>query len=91
MTAKEFLKSKGIIYEHQATGMSVYVQNAGSTINAMEKLLEEYHQAKLKLLGIGGSVGHSEQLSLCQCDKPSPDIMYGKICTECCLEIGPKA
>jgi len=33
----------------------------------------------------------SEQLSLCQCDKPSPDIMYGKTCTECCLEINPKA
>jgi hypothetical protein len=36
-------------------------------------------------------VGRSEQLSLCQCDKPSPDIMYGKTCTECCLEINPKA
>ena len=36
-------------------------------------------------------VGQSEQLSLCQCDKPSPDIMYGKTCTECCLEIDPKA
>ena len=30
-------------------------------------------------------------ISLCQCDKPSPDIMYGKTCTECCLEIDSKA
>ena len=36
-------------------------------------------------------VGQSEQLSLCQCDKPSPDIMYGKTCAECCLDINPKA
>jgi len=36
-------------------------------------------------------VGQSKQLSLCQCDKPSPDIMYGETCTECCLQIDTKA
>ena len=56
MTAKEFLESNGIKYDHEATGMSTYVQNAGSTINAMEQMLEEYHQAKLKLLGIANVV-----------------------------------
>ena len=44
-------------------------------------------KARTLLLGLLGVVGQSEQLSLCQCDKPSPDIMYGKTCTECCLEI----
>jgi len=42
-------------------------------------------------LNLHNVVGRSEQLSFCQCDKPSPDIMYGKTCTECCLEIDPKA
>ena len=50
MKAKEFLKSKGINYEHEVTGMSVYVQNAGSVINAVEKLLDEY--AKLRLSNV---------------------------------------
>ena len=45
----------------------------------------ELDQAKQLLIHV--VVGQSEQLSLCQCDKPSPDIMYGKTCTECCLEI----
>lgn len=49
MTAREFLKGKGINYNHEATGMSAYVQNAGSTIKAIEKLLEEYHQEKIKI------------------------------------------
>jgi hypothetical protein len=30
MTPKEFLKSKGINYEHEATEMCAYVPNAGS-------------------------------------------------------------
>lgn len=47
MTAREFLKGKGINYNHEATGMSAYVQNAGSTINAMEQMLEEYHQERM--------------------------------------------
>lgn len=26
-------------------------------------------------------------LAFCKCNKPSPDIMYGKTCTECLLNI----
>jgi hypothetical protein len=50
-------------------------------------LIEELNE-QLLLYNV---VGQSEQLSLCQCDKPSPDIMYGKTCAECCLDINPKA
>lgn len=46
---------------------------------------------KWLLLRLFNVVRRSEQLSLCQCEKPSPDIMYGETCVECCLEIGPKA
>ena len=37
----------------------------------MKRFAEEYHQAKLKLLGIGGVVGRSEQLGckFCGADK----------------------
>ena len=52
-----------------------------------QSVLKEYR----KQCNIAVVVGQSEQLSLCQCDKPSPDIMYGETCTECCLEIDPKA
>lgn len=45
----------------------------------------------VKNCSIPAVVGRSEQLSLCKCDKPSPDIMYGETCTECCLQIGSKA
>jgi hypothetical protein len=54
MTPKEFLKSKRIEFDHDVT-MSAYVRNAGSTINAITKLLKQYHQHKLKLLGIAGN------------------------------------
>ena len=38
-------------------------------IEVLYKMMEEYHQAKLKLLGIGVVVGQSEQY--CECDKPT--------------------
>ena len=55
------------------------------------KAMERYAQQQVKNCSIPAVVGRSEQLSLCQCDKPSPDIMYGETCTECYLEINPKA
>ena len=54
-----------------------------------EKALLEFID-ELEQLTIPDVVWRSEQLSLCQCDKPSPDIMYGETCTECCLQIDPK-
>lgn len=54
----------------------------------LSDVLEEY---RTELLNIHNVVGQSEQLSLCSCEKHSPDIMYGKTCVECCLEINPKA
>jgi hypothetical protein len=64
-------------------------------IEILQKKYPEYCMQHIdtadEILRLFSVVGQSEQLSLCQCDKPSPDIMYGKTCTECCLEINPKA
>ena len=51
----------------------------------------DYLEDELNNLGIADVVEQNEQLSLCKCEKPSPDVMYGKICTECYLRIDPKA
>ena len=55
MTPKEFRKKQEFQYDHffnlTSTGISPNYDN-------IEKFAEEYHQAKLKLLGIGG-VSHS--------------------------------
>lgn len=45
--AREFLRTKGIEFDHDTTS-STYVLNAGSTINAMEKLLTEHTEALQK-------------------------------------------
>ena len=51
MTVKEFREKQDLKYDHffnlTSTGISPNYDN-------MEKFAEEYHQAKLKLLGIGG-------------------------------------
>ncbi len=52
----------------------------------IETALDNYVELRLSNV-----VGQSEQLRFCSCKKPSPDIMYGKTCVECCLEIDPKA
>ncbi len=58
MTPKEFRKKQKFQYDHffnlTSTGISPNYDN-------IEKFAEEYHQAKLKLLGIGGvSVSFNE-------------------------------
>ena len=40
-----------------------------------QKTVNEATESILDLLDV---VERSEQLSFCKCDKPSPDIMYGK-------------
>jgi hypothetical protein len=59
MNAKEFLESKNI-KEPTYEGVRL-VDNKMSTYRIVE-LLEEYHQSKLKLLGIADVVGRSGQL-----------------------------
>jgi len=62
------------------------INESNHPIDFIADLMEEWEQ-----LRIHDVVGRSEQLSLCQCNKPVPDIIYGKTCTECCLEIDQKA
>jgi hypothetical protein len=58
MKAKDYLKSKNIWL-----GTKVADMNAPEKYFELEHLLEEYHQAKLKLLGIADVVGRSEQFT----------------------------
>ena len=71
-----------------AEDLTSYI-NKNHTQEECVGFIDGYNAAltKLKLLGTPDIENQSEQLSLCQCYKPSPDIMYGKTCTECCLEI----
>ena len=50
----------------------------------LSDILEEHLKEQFAIHDV---VGQSEQLSLCKCDNPSPDIMYGRICVDCCLDI----
>ena len=58
MEAKDYLKSIKIWL-----GTKVADMNAPENYFELEHLLEEYHQAKLKLLGITDVVGQSEQFT----------------------------
>ena len=55
MTAKEWL------FENYPQVKDEW-NKTGHDDNYMVRMMEEYHQAKLKLLGIGDVVGRSEQL-----------------------------
>lgn len=57
MTAKEFI-AKDL---ESKFGVDVAVHNEYYTGEEWIEQMELYHQAKLKLLGIGGVVGQSEQ------------------------------
>jgi len=67
MTAKEFIEKEALEYK-----LAEYDEGGflGIDDRLLEQKLEEYHQAKLKLLGIGDVVGQSEQLK-CECDEPA--------------------
>ena len=58
MTAKEFIEKEGLEYS-----LAEYDEGGflGIDERLLEQKLEEYHQAKLKLLGIDSVVGQSEQ------------------------------
>tara|TARA_R110002012_G_scaffold77085_3_gene194882 strand:+ start:1338 stop:1601 length:264 start_codon:yes stop_codon:yes gene_type:complete len=60
MTVKEFREKQDLKYDHffnlTSTGISPNYDN-------MEKFAEEYHQDKLKLLGIGGVSQQRELLN----------------------------
>ncbi len=58
MTAKEYLLQIGFDDAH----LPELLNSDDKSHYQITELMEEYHQAKLKLLGIGGVVGQSEQL-----------------------------
>jgi hypothetical protein len=59
MTAKEFIEKEALEYKLAEYDEGGFV---GIDERLLEQKLEEYHQAKLKLLGIDVVVGQSEQL-----------------------------
>jgi hypothetical protein len=59
MTAKEFIEKEALEYKLAEYDEGGFV---GIDERLLERKLEEYHQAKLKLLGISDVVGRSEQL-----------------------------
>jgi hypothetical protein len=61
MTALEFIKKNYPKYNEDFVHTDIEINGC-----RLEELLEEYHQAKLKLLGIGVVVGRSEQF-ICPC------------------------
>jgi hypothetical protein len=78
MTVKEFLASKQIEFEDGYFITETYPSK-------IYKWIEEYHQAKLKLLGIAVVVGRSEQLGCDVCG--STDVIeaphMGRNCNRC--------
>lgn len=70
MTAKEFLDDK-----YNGKGYEAKIHDWGNNIHSnvsLTELLEEYHEHKLKLLGIGDVVGRSEQLPCDYCEELKP-------------------
>ena len=63
MEAKDYLKSKSIWL-----GTTVADMKAPESYYSLEKMLEQYHQAKLKLLDIPVVVQQSELLLCKHCD-----------------------
>ena len=59
MTAKEFLDEKLNLPNAYINNNKLYTKDE---VFELSELIEEYHQAKLKLLGMGDVVGRSEQL-----------------------------
>lgn len=49
----------------------------------MVRMMEEYHQAKLKLLGIANVVGQREQLPIARCGCEEPDPTSILVCVQC--------
>ena len=80
MTAKEWIFEN---YPQVKKGWN----KTGHDDNYMVRMMEEYHQAKLKLLGIPDDVGRSEQLVCEECKEPMVEPYaerYGKkFCLGC--------
>ena len=73
MTAKEFLQNKKILTTIR--GIDTELEPA----TGLEELLEDYHQAKLKLLGIA-NIPFNE-MALCDCfRKEKTNMLTGMYC-----------
>lgn len=69
MEAEQFLDNdlKGTHQVYDETGVTLIT---GIEHSEICRIMDEYHEHKLKLLGIANVVGRSEQL-VCQCDEPA--------------------
>lgn len=84
MTPENFLESKNI---KRPTYEGVRLVDDKMRDYRIVELLESYHQAKLKLLGIGGVVGRSEQLFCPECSSGQVTI-HSKTESRHCLMCG---
>ena len=66
MTAIEFIKENYTV----TNGGEDYMCNHSGQLVGAEDIAEEYHQAKLKLLGMRDDVKQSEQLVCEECKEP---------------------
>ena len=76
MNATDYLKEQGI---HPSEPIYWY---GDDDVITLEQLLESYHEAKLKLLGIGDVVGRSEQFK-CAMQLSKSGKRCDKQCVEC--------
>jgi hypothetical protein len=78
MEAKEWFEKSEYQYALDEYDEGGYL---GIDENKVCQMLEEYHQTKLKLLGIGDVVGRSEQL--CSCEHEDSLGKIDGLCKEC--------
>lgn len=76
-TAKEYIK-----YLDEKSGES-WSNATNELADAMEDYAKMYHERQLKLLGIAGVVGQSEQLPITRCECEEPDPTEIKVCVQC--------
>jgi hypothetical protein len=76
MTAKEW------IFENYPQVKKEW-NKTGHDDNYMVRMMEEYHQAKLKLLGIPDDVGQSEELCQCTDSHEFAETYEKEYCRKC--------
>jgi hypothetical protein len=84
MEAKEWFEKSEYQYALDEYDEGGYL---GIDENKVAQMLEEYHQDKLKLLGIGDVVGQSKQLCECKCEYPIIRTGVTEYCSICQLEV----
>lgn len=82
MTATEYLRKRNIVANNKSDLIIGF--DDGSEVSLIE-IMDSYHQAKLKLLGIANVVWQSEQL-VCSCCEACGCEKELKICEDCYMK-----